>query len=45
MRKTLQLNKGWRFQKGISEVIPIIAEDEQLVDLPHTCNATYEYFL
>ena len=45
MRKTLQLNKGWRFQKGISEVIQIIAEDEQLVDLPHTWNATYEYFL
>ena len=44
MRKTLQLNKGWRFQKGISEVIQIIAEDEQLVDLPHTWNATYEYF-
>lgn len=40
MRKTLQLNKGWHFQKGISEVIQIIAEDEQLVDLPHTWNAT-----
>ena len=38
MRKKLQLNKGWSFQKGIPEGTQIIVEDALLVDLPHIWN-------
>ena len=40
MRKTLQLNQGWHFQKRVSSLTQTIPDDTELVDLPHTWNGT-----
>ena len=40
MRNILSLNPGWSFAKDIRQAPAAIAEDWEIVNLPHTWNAT-----
>ena len=39
MRTTLNLNSGWAFAKGVSQIPASLPEDWEAVTLPHTWNA------
>ena len=38
MREILNINKGWKFSKGVSSVPSELPDDWQDVDLPYTWN-------